>query len=293
MRSHAKDTPRWLKKRLFNTRDLFSVKETLARHRVNTVCESGICPNLNECFSKRFVTFLILGKSCTRSCGFCSVESTAAEAVDPDEPEKILEAARQLGLRHVIITSPARDDLVDGGAGQFARVISRLKKFTQPELVVEVLTPDFGGDEEGLKNVVHAEPDIFGHNIETVPRLYRIARRGAVYERSLGVLKAVKSISPRLITKSGIMVGLGETMDEVVDVMKDLRRSGCDILTIGQYLKPGEENMPVERYASPEEFAGYRIAGTELGFKHVAAGPFVRSSYLAEEAYKEIRGGIR
>ncbi|MDP2913444.1 MAG: lipoyl synthase [Candidatus Omnitrophota bacterium] len=283
-----KDTPHWLKKPVNNNRRICDMKSLFSRYKVNTVCEGALCPNLNECFSKGFATFLILGDACTRSCGFCSVKKADPVSVDPAETERIAEVVRRLGLRHVVITSVTRDDLADGGAGQFVRVISVLKASSRKP-AVEALVPDFNGEHACVKKIVGAGPDIFGHNIETVPRLYPIARSGSIYERSLDVLGLARRVSSRMVTKSGIMVGLGETEEELVLTMKDLRQAGCDVLTIGQYLRPGPENLPVERFVRPEEFEKYKSIGIELGFKYVSSGPFVRSSYLAEEAYQKMR----
>jgi len=282
--------PDWLKKRLNLNGNVSEVKAVLARAGVNTVCEAALCPNLNECFSRMYATFLILGDACTRRCSFCSVKSALPGRIDTEEPEKIRRAAEDLKLRYVVITSVTRDDLRDGGASQFARVTAVLKDMG-PDMRVEVLVPDFKGIKKDIKKVVATRPDIFGHNIETAKRLYGKVRSGASYEKSLGVLRLAKQLSPEMITKSGIMVGLGESDTEVLDTMKDLREAGCDMLTIGQYLRPSPENIPVARLVKPEEFAGYKDAGARLGFKHVAAGPFVRSSYHAEEAYRTIKEG--
>ncbi len=281
--------PSWLKKRLSFGEGLIETKRILSELGLNTVCEASLCPNLNECYSARTATFLILGKNCTRCCGFCSMGRPETEAIDPAEPEKIAVAARRLGLKYVVVTSVTRDDLADGGSGQFARVVEALKKDFSC-MKTEVLVPDFNGDVKSIEDVVRSGPDVFSHNIETVSRLYPIARRGADYNRSLEVLRLAKEISGQQITKSGIMVGLGETEDEVIGAIRDIREAGCDILTVGQYLKPRSGRMAISRFAAPEEFARYKEAGESMGFRHVASGPFVRSSYLAEDIFNQLGG---
>lgn len=278
----------WLKKRLSFDANAPMVKAVLAETGARTVCEAALCPNLNECFSRSYATFLILGDACTRRCGFCNVEKSCPCSIDPAEPERICNAASRLRLRYAVITSVTRDDLADGGASQFARTVAMLKT-ARPGMAVEVLVPDFRGIEQSIRIVMEAGPGIFGHNIETVRRLYEKIRPGASYERSLDVLRSAKRMFSGIITKSGMMVGLGESREEVLDTMEDLRKAGCDIITIGQYLRPSSENLPVMRLADPEEFAGYMDTGKRLGFKHVAAGTFVRSSYFAEEAYRMIK----
>jgi len=281
--------PHWAKKK-YNLGDLVAVKKQLRELGLNTVCESARCPNIGECFKKPTATFMILGDVCTRKCRFCSVGKGAPRPVDPAEPANIAEAARRLGLRHAVITSVTRDDLPDGGAGQFADVV-RLLRERFPAMVVEVLTPDFGGSVRDLRTVMDAGPHIFNHNLETVPRLYPKVRPQAVYARSLEVLKAAKEMAPGSYTKSGIMVGLGEDESEVVDVMKDLRQAGCDLLTVGQYLRPMKENLEVAEYVLPEVFERYRETALALGFVSAACAPFVRSSYNAEEVFSGIGCG--
>ncbi len=273
----------------YNIGELAGVKAKLRELGLHTVCESARCPNIGECFKKPTATFMILGETCTRRCGFCSVKKGKAAPPDPAEPGNIALAARKLGLKHAVITSVTRDDLPDGGAGQFEAVIRILKK-EFPEMVVEVLTPDFMGDEAALRKVVLAGPHIFNHNLETVPRLYSRVRPQAVYARSLTVLKNAKAMRPDVYAKSGIMAGLGETEDEVVSVMRDLRDAGCDLLTIGQYLRPSRENLPVSEYVSPDVFEKYAQTGRSMGFLSVASAPFVRSSYNAEEVFSAISG---
>lgn len=279
--------PAWLKKRLVSSDEIFATKNALSQGEVRTVCESSLCPNLNECFSKRCATFLILGPRCTRTCGFCAITKGAPEGVDLYEPDRIRKTVEQLGLRYVVITSVTRDDLPDGGAGQFVRVIDELRRLN-PAVSIEVLVPDFGLDERAIGAVAAAKPDIFGHNIETAERLYPLVRRGAGYRRSLQLLNHTKELNPKQITKSGIMVGLGESDEEIAQTMRDIRLSGCDILTIGQYMRPRQANLPVSRFVTPEKFEEYKRLGGHLGFSHVSAGPFVRSSYHAEEMFSAV-----
>lgn len=247
---------------------------------LHTVCESARCPNLPECWSKKIATFMILGDTCTRSCGFCAIKVGKGLDVDPFEPLNVAKVATDLGLKHVVVTSVARDDLKDEGAGQFARTIQALRK-ANPKLIVEVLTPDFKAKEELLKIVVDARPDIFNHNIETIKRLHTIVRPQAKYERTLKVLQRVKEMDPTIYTKSGIMLGLGETREEVIETLQDLRAVGVDAVTIGQYLRPTMKHLPVHSYIHPDEFKEYEKIGEELGFIFVASGPFIRSSYNA------------
>jgi len=272
----------------YNIGELAAVKAKLRELGLHTVCESAKCPNIGECFKKPTATFMILGEICTRRCGFCSVKKGLTLPPDHAEPDNIAIAVGKLGLKHAVITSVTRDDLPDGGAGQFEAVINILKR-EFPGLVVEVLTPDFKGSTAALRKVIEAGPHIFNHNLETVPRLYQKVRPQAVYERSLKVLRTAKSFSPDVYVKSGIMAGLGETEDEVVSVMRDLRDAGCDLLTIGQYLRPSKENLQVEEYVLPEVFERYAEAGKRMGFLSVASAPFVRSSYNAEEVFAAIK----
>ncbi|MFZ3065718.1 MAG: lipoyl synthase [Nitrospirota bacterium] len=285
MANTAQRIPEWSTKRIKLGSSLHKTKGLLRDLRLNTVCESARCPNISECFSKPTATFMILGDVCSRQCNFCSVEKGAAIPPDASEPKRIAEAVKRLGLRHVVITSVTRDDLTDGGAGHFADVIKELFKIQDSKfkIQIEVLTPDFNGSIDALKNVVSAGPHIFNHNLETVPRLYSTVRPQADYKRSLVVLKNVKDMAPAIYTKSGIMVGLGETEQEVIEVMKDLRDVGCDFITIGQYLQPRKENLPVYEYVKPEVFERYKVIAEGLGFLRVASGPFVRSSFNAEE----------
>lgn len=252
----------------------------LADLELHTVCQEARCPNLAECFGAGTATFLILGDRCTRACRFCAVGHGAPQAVDEAEPERVAEAAFRLGLQHVVITSVTRDDLPDGGASAFAATIQAVRR-RLPEACVEVLIPDFGGSDAALETVLSSRPDVLNHNLETVPRLYPLVRPGADYRRSLSVLTQTKALTPEIVTKSGLMVGLGERVSEVIQVLADLRAVGCDLLTIGQYLQPTERQLPVARYVPPEEFDGYREKAEALGFAGVAAGPLVRSSHQA------------
>lgn len=272
-------TPPWLKKRIVYDENVFLMKRLLADRSVGTVCESALCPNLNECFSNKRLTFLILGNVCTRFCGFCSVGGGSTKEVDKDEPARVADVVKRLGSTYCIITSVTRDDLADGGAGQFVETIDSIRRSTD-HVTIEVLVPDFGGSAESVNSVIRARPDIFGHNAETVKRLYEKVRPGADYGRTLNIMRTAKSLNPGQATKSSIMLGLGETDDEVVETMEDLRRVGCDILAIGQYLRPKPSNLPVERFVAPEEFAGFKKIAEDMGFQRVYSGPFVRSSYF-------------
>lgn len=272
--------PEWLTIRLPRPETIKNVEAMMRNKNLHTVCESARCPNLPECWSKKIATFMILGDTCTRSCGFCAIKVGKGLDVDPFEPLNVAKVATDLGLKHVVVTSVARDDLKDEGAGQFARTIQALRK-ANPKLIVEVLTPDFKAKEELLKIVVDARPDIFNHNIETIKRLHTIVRPQAKYERTLKVLQRVKEMDPTIYTKSGIMLGLGETREEVIETLQDLRAVGVDAVTIGQYLRPTMKHLPVHSYIHPDEFKEYEKIGEELGFIFVASGPFIRSSYNA------------
>jgi lipoyl synthase len=274
--------PEWLKVRLPtgpNFRELAGIMRHQALH---TVCEEARCPNIGDCWERRTATFLILGNVCTRHCAYCAIAHGLPTELDRDEPERVAGAVAAMGLRHVVVTSVDRDDLRDGGASMFARTI-RLIRDRMPGCSVEVLIPDFKGDPEALRVVLDAAPDILNHNIETVPRLFRAVRSGGNYERSLELLARAKAWARRGLTKSGMMVGLGEACDEVLATMRDLRGAGCDILTIGQYLSPGKDYAPIARYYHPDEFASLRTSGLAMGFRHVESGPLVRSSYHADE----------
>ncbi|MCC6858396.1 MAG: lipoyl synthase [Bryobacterales bacterium] len=263
-----------------NYRELKALIDSLKLH---TVCESAACPNVGECWNHRTATFMILGNVCTRRCGFCAVQKGAPLTVDYDEPRRVAEAAAAMGLRYVVVTSVNRDDRKDGGAELFALTIAAIRERI-PGCRVEILIPDFQGSHAAMDIVIAAAPDVLNHNIETVPRLYRQVRLGARYERSLDILAYSKSVSSGMPTKSGLMLGLGETLDEVLAVMRDLRSHHVDLLTLGQYLRPSPKHLPIIRYVPPEEFKELRRAGLEMGFRHVEAGPLVRSSYHAADS---------
>jgi lipoic acid synthetase len=274
--------PSWIRAKAPNRPEVIALKELLRAHSLHTVCEEAACPNLGECFAHGTATFMIMGKLCTRRCPFCDVAHGRPDPLDADEPVKLAAAIGAMKLKFVVITSVDRDDLRDGGAGHFAACISAVRA-ASPGTTIEVLVPDFRGRlDRALDALAAAPPDVFNHNLETIPRLYRQARPGADYAHSLLLIKTFKARHPEVPTKSGIMLGLGETLEEVVDVMRDLRAHDCDMLTIGQYLQPGPHHLPVERYVTPEEFAELARVGKELGFSNVASGPMVRSSYHAD-----------
>jgi len=275
--------PAWLKAPAPAGENYRELKRLLVQLGLHTVCESAACPNIGDCWNRRTATFMILGNVCTRRCGFCGVQKGAPLPVDYDEPRRVAEAVAALGLRYAVVTSVNRDDRKDGGAELFALTIRAIRQRV-PGCKVEVLVPDFQGSKAALEMVLEAQPDVLNHNIETVPRLYRVARLGARYERSLELLAHSKRVAPHIPTKSGLMVGLGETPDEVLAVMRDLRDADVDLLTIGQYLRPSPRNLPVARYVTPAEFDTYREQGLAMGFRQVISGPLVRSSYHAAEA---------
>jgi lipoic acid synthetase len=275
--------PKWLRAPApagENYRELKSLIETMGLH---TVCESAACPNIGDCWNRRTATFMILGNVCTRRCGFCAVQKGAPLAVDYDEPRRVAEAVAAMGLRYAVVTSVNRDDRQDGGAELFAMTIEAIRE-RLPGCRVEVLIPDFQGSREALEIVMAARPDVLNHNTETVPRLYRQVRLGARYERSLDLLESAKQIAPEIPTKSGLMLGLGETTQEILSVVRDLREHGVDILTLGQYLRPSLRHLPIARYVAPTEFDELRRTGYQMGFGHVEAGPLVRSSFHASDA---------
>ena len=278
-----KRLPEWLWRTL-PARSAERTHEILGRYALNTVCESAKCPNRSECYSHRTATFMILGNRCTRRCGFCAVPTGRGEAVAGDEPERVARAARELGLHYIVVTSVARDDLRDEGAGHFARTIRALRREIR-NAGVEVLTPDFHGRRELIETVLAAGPQVYNHNLETVERLQREVRPQANYERSLGVLRTAKAVNPSVLTKSGLMLGLGEERDEVMRAARDLRGAGCDILTLGQYLQPSPEFTEVKEYISPDVFRSLAEELKPLGFREVFAGPYVRSSYHAGETF--------
>jgi lipoyl synthase len=274
--------PTWIREKKLNLSSLREVKSLLRENNLHSVCESLACPNRTECFSRGTATFMILGDVCTRSCGFCNV-TTGRPYAPPsvEEPRAVAETARRMGLRHVVVTCVTRDDLADGGAHQFAETIRELR-LALPDAAVEVLTSDFRGNMTSVRTVAEARPDFFNHNVETVPRLYDFVRPGSRFERSLAVLKGARELVPELVTKSGLMLGLGERREEVVDVLHRLRETGVEIVTIGQYLQPKRDKLDVVEYVHPSVFEEYREIGEELGFRAVFSGPFVRSSYMAD-----------
>ena len=275
--------PKWLRAPAPVGENYANLKQLVQDLNLHTVCESAACPNIGECWNRRSATFMILGNVCTRRCGFCAVQKGGPLPVDYDEPRRVAEACAALNLKFAVITSVNRDDRKDGGAELFALTIRAIRG-RLPECGVEVLVPDFQGSHAAMETVLDAAPDVLNHNTETVPRLYRQVRLGARYERSLDMLAYVKQIRPRTPTKSGLMLGLGETIDEVLAVMRDLRAAHVDILTLGQYLRPSQKHLPILRYVTLDEFAGLKRAGYEMGFRHVESGPLVRSSYHASDA---------
>ncbi len=281
--------PPWIKKRAPKQKVLQEMKHLLRSLSLHTVCEEARCPNIGECFAKKTATFMILGNRCTRNCRFCAVEKGDPLSLDPSEPENVARAVNRLSLRYVVITSVTRDDLPDGGASQFVRTIKEIRRINEDEIRIEILIPDFKGSLSSLKTVIAARPDVLNHNLETVPRLYGTVRPKADYSRSLELLRRSKEMNSGIYTKSGLMVGLGEKFGEVVEVMKDLREVGCDILTIGQYLRPSFKHLEVKEFVKPEKFREYEKTGRSLGFSSVAASPFVRSSYQAKEALEKAK----
>jgi lipoic acid synthetase len=281
-RAQRRPRPDWLKVRLPQGARYFSLKGLVHDLRLNTVCEDARCPNIGECWGAGTATFMILGEVCTRACKFCAVKTGRPPEYDLDEPRRVAAAIGQLKLKYAVITSVDRDDLEDGGAFVFAETIRRTRE-ASPGIRIEVLTPDFRGSLGALRCVVEARPDVLAHNVETVPRLYSVARAGSRYRRSLGLLRNAKSFGLSMTTKSSVMLGLGERKDEVLEVLEDLREALVDIVTLGQYLQPTPAHLPVDRYYSPDEFDSLRAQALSLGFKHVTAGPLVRSSYHAEK----------
>lgn len=287
---HLRRKPPWVIKKLPSIGEIIEVRHILRELGLHTVCEEAMCPNMGECYSARTATFLIMGDVCTRNCAFCAVKKGNPRPLDEGEPERVARAAGSLQLRHVVITSVTRDDLPGGGARHFARTVREVKRLL-PGSTVEVLVPDFKGDVLALQEVLCAGPDVIGHNIETVPRLYKRIRPKADYERSLKLLADSKKADSHIRTKSGLMLGLGENRQEVISVLRDLRRVNCDFVTIGQYLRPTMAHHPVERYVGEDEFEEYGRVALELGFKAVASAPMVRSSYMAREMLEK-SGGI-
>jgi lipoic acid synthetase len=279
--------PDWLRVRLPVGDNYNDLKNLMRSKSLHTVCEEARCPNMGECWANRTATFMILGSVCTRSCGFCAVATGRPMALDWEEPRRVAEAVTQMGLNHVVVTSVNRDELHDGGATLFAATIRWISRMNTV-CAVEVLTPVFKGSREALKVVMDAKPDVFNHNVETVPRLYRRVRPQAVYERSLDVLAWAKEMYPEKPTKTGFMLGLGETHDEIVELLRDIRAHKVDIVTIGQYLRPSPQHLPIERYVPPDEFREYARIGREMGFRNVYSGPLVRSSYHAWDQVKQL-----
>lgn len=275
-----KRRPEWLKTRLPVGEDFLNIKRLLRSSELHTVCEEASCPNIGECFSQRTATFLILGDVCTRGCRYCNVEKGVPLPLDFDEPARVAIAAKEMGLKHIVVTSVTRDDIPDGGAAVYAMVISHIRRLN-PESTIEVLIPDFKGSDDALHIVIRERPEIINHNIETVPRLYKSVRPGAEYERSIRLLRLVSESNYPIAAKAGLMAGLGEQFEEIVEVMKDIRDAGCGILSIGQYLSPTRNHLPVHRYYHPEEFKELKAIGINMGYKHIESGPLVRSSYHA------------
>lgn len=287
--SHLHPRPDWLKVKFFGGPNYQELKHLMRTLDLHTVCESARCPNMGECWEHRTATFMILGNICTRACGFCAVPSgKPAGPPDEGEPERVAEAAVKMGLRYAVVTSVNRDDQADGGAAIFARTIAEIRR-RLPGCKIEVLIPDFRGEWSALETLIAARPDVLNHNTETVPRLYRLVRKGAIYERSLELLRRARELAPEMPTKTGLMLGLGEEKHEVLAAMQDLVAQGTRILTLGQYLQPTREHLPVVRFVHPDEFAEYKIAGEAMGFKHVESGPLVRSSYHACEQEEAAR----
>ena len=283
-----KKKPNWIRSKLINSQEFFLTKSIVNQHKLKTVCQEANCPNITECWSKRHATFLIMGDTCTRACAFCDVITGKPKSLNPLEPLKIASAVKKLNLKHTVITSVDRDDLIDGGANHFFEVIVEVRK-QNPETTIEVLTPDFLRKGESYKKVIQAKPDVFNHNIETVPGLYKQVRPGSRYFASVELLKNAKIIDKNIFTKSGLMVGLGENKDEIIQVMDDLRYAEVDFLTIGQYLQPSVKHHPLERYYSPNEFEELKTIAESKGFLLVSSSPLTRSSYHADEDFAELK----
>jgi len=285
MKNRPPRKPDWLKVRFPAGPNYARIDRMHREQGLHSVCRSAACPNQGECWEQGTATFMILGDHCTRDCRFCNVTHEAPLAVDPHEADKVAKAIGELKLTHAVITSVTRDDLDDGGAAQFAAVTRAIHSY-HPECRVELLVPDLQGDHRALQTILDAEPEVLGHNLETVPRLYPLARAGADYQRSLDLLATASQMAPGIPTKSGLMLGMGETLEEVLATMEDLQKTGCSMLTLGQYLQPTRHHLPVIRYIEPSEFKSLRAAGLQLGFAHVEAGPLVRSSYHAAEQFE-------
>ena len=283
-----KKKPEWIRTRILDTQNYFKTKEVINKKKLHTVCQEANCPNISECWGKKHATFLIMGDTCTRACAFCDVKTGKPTFLDPLEPFKISKATKDLNLKHVVITSVDRDDLDDGGANHFSKVIKETRKIN-PNTTIEVLTPDFLRKGDAYKKVVEAKPDVFNHNIETVPSLYRSVRPGSRYFASVNLLKSAKEIDKTLFTKSGIMLGLGETKEEVLQVMDDLLIAKVDFLTIGQYLQPSTKHYPLNRYLHPDEFKEFKELALSKGFLIVSSSPLTRSSYHADEDFSKMK----
>ncbi len=285
---HQSHKPSWIKVRLPSNPVFFSTKALISDLRLHTVCESAQCPNRWECWSQGTATFMIAGDRCTRACGFCAVTTAKPFALEDDEPQRVAEAVQRMKLKHVVITAVARDDLQDGGANHFARVIRAIRE-ADPSIIIEVLVPDFHADDSCIQTVLEAGPEIYNHNMETVERLTPLVRSRAKYRTSLRVLQRAKEVSPKTVTKSGIMLGLGETEPEIFQTMDDLREVGCQVLTMGQYLRPTPNHLPVVEFITPQQFDLYGEIARKKGFEHVASGPLVRSSYHAADFHPVVR----
>ena len=284
--------PDWLRRSLSNGHEAQRTDALLKELGLNTICESGRCPNRDECYSQRTATFMVMGDVCTRSCGFCSVSTGRPTAIDSDEPRRVAQAAQILGLEHVVVTSVNRDDLPDEGASHFVQVIKELKKISA-EIIIEILTPDFKRTQAAaVEMILDAGPDIFNHNTETVPRLYQRVRPQGRYEVSLEVFRRIRKRTQRVLTKSGLMLGLGEAREEVMQVLLDLRGVGCDMLTLGQYLKSSGTGLPVEEYVHPDVFSDYKKEAFQMGFQWVESGPFVRSSFHARDSFLSLKAAL-
>jgi len=283
-----KKKPNWIRSRILDSQNYFETKEIINKKKLHTVCQEASCPNISECWSKRHATFMIMGDTCTRACAFCNVKTGKPTHLDPLEPTKIAQATKELKLKHVVITSVDRDDLEDGGAEHFSKTIQEIRKKNN-QTTIEVLTPDFLRKGDVYKKVVSAAPDVFNHNIETVPSLYLKVRPGSKYFTSVNLLRSVKEINKKIFTKSGVMLGLGETRDEVLQVMDDLLEANVDFLTIGQYLQPSVKHYPLDRYVHPEEFAELKSIALLKGFLIVASSPLTRSSYHADEDFSKMK----
>jgi lipoyl synthase len=280
--------PEWIRVKAPTSREYQNTRDVIHQLKLNTVCEEAACPNIGECWSQKHATVMIMGDTCTRACAFCNIKTGVPGTLNPHEPENLAEAVGKLGLKHVVVTSVDRDDLPDGGAGHFAECIAAMRK-RAPNTTIEILTPDFLRKEHAIPVVVRAKPDVYNHNIETVPRLYKTIRPGARYFNSLHLLKTVKELDPSIFTKSGIMVGLGEEKDEVLQVMDDLRAADVDFMTIGQYLQPTPAHAPVDRFVTPDEFDYYKRQAKAKGFLQVASSPLTRSSYHAGDDFAEMK----